>query len=202
MNSRIRWSRAIVIAAAMGTFGFVAAVRAGDCGVAGNLVPNCGFDVDLANWTLNGEPALHVAGDGASAPGCAALDRYESLQMIEAVSDCLGVEPLQPYALAMSVRLASGAVPDICFLSLLEYSDASCGAFLFEDFFLVHFDPTWRELRRGRTVGASTQSAYLKLTCSGPSDFVVRIDDGVVVPVVFADGFETFDTSFWSLAVP
>jgi hypothetical protein len=43
----------------------------------------------------------------------------------------------------------------------------------------------------------------LRLTCSSEgSDFVARVDDGLVLPAVFVDGFRTGNLSRWSSSAP
>ena len=51
-------------------------------------------------------------------------------------------------------------------------------------------------------VGAGN-TAYVLLRVSVPGDaYDVRLDNLMLMPTIFADGFETSDTSRWSAAVP
>ena len=62
---------------------------ASNCSFPGNPVPNCGFTTDLSGgWYFTGDSAVHVANDGASGPGCAAVNRRDSVGAIEAVTAC------------------------------------------------------------------------------------------------------------------
>lgn len=193
----------LAIALALMAFGPGASpAAAAPCDTPDNLVPNCGFDVDLSGWTFTGDSAVHVPADGAGAPGCVAVDRHDGVNAIEVFSSCFLVAPSTTYKVALAARVASGPGPDGCFMALVEYSDASCGTYVAEPSQDVTFGPSWRLLLWSRTTAAATHSALLKLACNAAADFVARFDDGEVVPAVFADGFEAGNAGAWSSVVP
>lgn len=179
-----------------------AAAPALACDDPENLVPNCGFDTDLAGWFFSGDSADHVPGDGVSAPGSVEVNRHDGVQAIEAFSACLDVDPSTPYEVAIAARVVSGPGPSVCFLSFVEHANAGCSDYVAEPFLPVVVGTSWQRLRWSRTSEATTQSAILKFACFGDADFTVRVDDGEVVPALFADGFEAGNTAAWSVTVP
>jgi len=179
-----------------------AAAPALACDDPANLVPNCGFDTDLAGWTFSADSADHFPGDGASAPGCVEVNRHDPSMTFEVYTACVEVEPSTTYKLAIAARVVSGPGPDGCVLALREYSSTDCNGFLDEPFLPLLFGSVWRPILWSRTTGATTQSAVLRLACNAATDFTVHVDDGEVVPAVFADGFEAGTTTAWSVTVP
>lgn len=191
--------RALALAALGAT---AAATPAPACDDPANLVPNCGFDTDLAGWTFSADSTAHVPGDGVSAPGSAEVDRHDGTQAFEVFSACLDVDPSTTYKLAIAARVVAGPGPDGCVVSFVEHSSADCNSFVAEPFIPVLFGTSWQRFLWSRTTSATTQSARLRLACNGAADFTVRVDDGEVVPAVFADGFEAGNTTAWSVTVP
>jgi hypothetical protein len=179
-----------------------AAAPASACDDPANLVPNCGFDTDPSGWTFIADSTDHVLGDGSSAPGCVELDRHDVTQGFEVFSACLDVDPSTTYKLAIAARVFSGPGPAGCVVSFVEHSSADCNSFVAEPFLPVIFGTSWRRFLWSRTTAATTQSARLRLACNGATDFTARVDDGEVVPAVFADGFEAGTAAAWSLTVP
>jgi len=184
-------------------------VRAADCSQAGNLLTNCGFDVDLAGWDITAADAsAHIADDGAFALGSVELDRHDGLEAIEIFSGCVTVTPDTEYDLGVAHRLVVGPFANRCFLEILEYDGSVCDGFL--NALAIPFTPvpSWSEVFDRRRVGATTESVQVRLACSySKNDFVVRLDDfmfgeNLFSPVVFNDGFETEYTGVWSSQFP
>jgi len=177
-----------------------------DCTQPGNLVPNCGFVVDLAGWYFTASSETHIPDGGASTPGVAELDRHDGVEAIEAFSSCFAVSPLTDYEVGASFRLPSGTGVFGCTVDVLRYSEGSCSAYDSESSY--SFTPVfeWAEIAESLTTGAGVQSAQLRMACFSSSDFVIRIDDflfgqGIVFGPIFADDFESGDTLAWSQTV-
>ena len=83
-----------------------------------------------------------------------------------------------------------------------EFSDTNCSTFVTGPFLIWPLSATWAEIYFGKVTSAATQSATMRIACFSDVDFVVRIDDAIIFPVAFVDGFETGNTSNWSSAVP
>lgn len=179
-----------------------AAAPAPACDDPANLVPNCGFDTDLVGWSFTADSTDHIPGDGASAAGSAEIDRHDGVQTFEVFSACLDVDPSTTYKLAIAARVVSGPGPDGCVVSFVEHSVTDCNSFVAEPFLPVMFGTSWQRFLWSRTTAPTTQSAVLRLACNGAADFTVRVDDGEVVPAVFADGFGAGNTAAWSVTVP
>ena len=197
----MRVAPALALAAALSLATAPAVAR--PCDAAGSLVANCGFDAGPENWLLNGEPATWVTDDCATAPGCVRLDRPTVSTSVEAISDCVAVQPSTEYAFGGSFRLESGAVSQGCLVDFWLHSDANCDTFLDFEFAPFSVSSEWRDQIAGVSTTAATQSMRLRLACfSEGSDFVVRVDDGLVLPAVFVDGFRSGDLSRWSSTAP
>lgn len=171
------------------------------CDDPANLVPNCSFDTDLSEWTFSADATAHVPGDGVTAPGCAEVDRHDPSMTFEVFTACVEVDPSTTYKLAIAARVVSGPGPDGCVVSFVEYSGTGCSGFVAEPVLPVLFGASWHPILWSRTTGATTQTAVLRLACNAENDFTVHVDDGEVLPAVFADGFEAGDTTAWSLTV-
>lgn len=191
------------LALALAATGLLAAsVPAPACDDPENLVPNCGFDTDLDPWMFSADAVAHVADDGFGAPGCAEVDRQDGISAFEVFTGCLDLEPSTTYLLAIAARVAAGPGPDGCVLSLVEYSAPDCTGFVAEPILPVLFGGSWRRILWSQTTAATAESARFRLACNAAADFTVRVDDGQVVPAVFADGFEAGNTAAWSTVVP
>jgi hypothetical protein len=190
----MRHHRALLVALLV-ALALARAAGARDCSLSGNLVPNCGFEIDTGGWTPVADSFTRIASGCASGAGCAALDRLGPLG--QAWSSCFPVTAGSYYAFGVSLRVASGAVPAGCYVELIEFSDAVCGADISGPPFLRVPSAAWREWIAGRT--AAGQSAWIKLSCSSPTDFVIDVDDFFVVPAVFVDGFESNGMGKWAV---
>ncbi len=172
------------------------------CTIAGNVVPNCGFDVNDDGWFMTTDLATWVGSDCATGPGCMTLERWTFNGSIEAISSCIDVSPSGYWAFGASIRLDNGAASNGCFLSFTQASNDNCSAFLSETFFARPVDATWSEQMAGIATSGATQALQLKLVCSSNVDFLLRIDDFFVMPAVFVDGFESGNRNAWSSTTP
>lgn len=180
-----------------------AAAEAGSCTQAGSVVPNCGFDTDDSWWSVSADLVTWVGSDCATGPGCLEIDRHDGLGVAEALSSCAPVDPGAEYAFGGSFRLESGAISQTCYANLWLHSDADCLTFQTSQLVAFAISPVWRAQVAGATMAGDTHSVMLRLVCySETSEFVMRIDDALVVAAVFVDGFESEDTQRWSAAVP
>jgi hypothetical protein len=194
-------SRALATAAAL-LVATSCPAGARSCTVAGNLVPNCGFDVDYVGWNLTTDLPTWVADDCSTGPGCLTLDRWDFNGAIEAITTCMDATPSTYWAFGGSWRLDSGTASSGCFLSLAQYSDGDCTTFLSETIVPRSIGSIWREQLSGLMTSGATQSVKLKLACFSQVEFLVRIDDFFYLPAVFVDGFDAGNTSAWSLSLP
>ena len=184
-------------------------VRAADCTQAGNLLTNCGFDVDLTGWDITAADAsTHIPDDGAFALGSVELDRNDGVQAVEMFSGCVMVTPDTEYDLGLAHRLVMGPFAQRCFLDIWEYPTPACGDFLGATAIPFTPVPSWSEVFDRHLVGALTESVLVRLVCSySKNDFVVRFDDfmfgeNLFSPVIFNDGFESEFTDVWSSVSP
>jgi hypothetical protein len=192
----------VALSLAAGSGGAPAAAR--NCLFPANLVPNCDFAADLSEgWYFTGDSALHVPTDGATAPGCAAINRHDTLFAIEAFTGCMVVAPSSYYLAGGAARISSGSIPEECYLTVIRYSDVACGTYVAETFNELAVTTSWRDLQFPHSMGPTTHSVQIRFVCIHFSaDFVIRIDDFWLAPVLFADGFESGGTSGWSATVP
>ena len=69
-----------------------------------------------------------------------------------------------------------------------------------------HLTPSsssWTQARTVLTTDPNTQCVRILVDCIGaPTDFVARVDDVYLIRALFADGFESDDTSAWSATTP
>jgi len=186
-----------------------AVVQAADCTQAGNLVSNCGFDTDLADWTIGAaDSSSHIPDDGGFALGSAELDRHDGIGAIEIISSCIEVVQATSYNVGVGYRLLSGMLSTSCTLSVWQFPLVACSEFdssLNIGFWLT---AVWSERFDEVVTGTGINSIKLRLACtSGGSDFVLRVDDflfgeDLFSLVVFNDGFESGFADNWSARSP
>jgi hypothetical protein len=180
-----------------------APLAARNCSIAGNPVPNCGFDSDLSGgWYFTDDTVSWLGTDGAHAPGCVELDRADSVEVMEAFTGCFVVSPSTTYGVGGSGRRPSGTIDNGCYLTLIEYMDDTCGAGPSATSHLVSMSAGWTDFVRPITTLATTHSAQEQLACYSSTDFVVRLDDFFLARALLVDGFESGDTSAWSSVTP
>lgn len=181
----------------------VAPLAARDCTFSSNLVANCDFATDLSSWYFTADSAVHVPNDGATALGCAAVDRHDGVHAMEAFSDCVLVPSGFDFGAGGSIRLASGAAIN-CNFAVWLFTDTICGAFLADRTISPALPTsTWSAFFGFFAGDATAHSAKVRYYCSNESqDFVVRLDDFWLVPLIFHDGFESGNTNAWSVVVP
>ena len=180
-----------------------APVAARDCSLGGNPVPNCGFDSDLGGgWYFTDDSESWLGTDGAHAPGCVELDRADAVEVMEAFTGCFVVSPATTYGVGGSGRRVSGTIENGCDLTLIEYTDDTCGAGPSAAYHPVTLAAAWTEFVRPVTTLATTHSAQEYLEWGSGADFVVHLDDFFVAPALLVDGFESGDTSAWTSVTP
>jgi hypothetical protein len=180
-----------------------APAAAWDCSLAGNPVPNCGFDSDLGGgWYFTDDSESWLGTDGAHAPGCVELDRADSVGVMEAFTGCFVVSPATTYGVGGSGRRTSGTIENGCSVAMIEYTDGACGAGPSATYHPVTVAAGWTDFVRPITTLATTHSAQEYLECGSGADFVVHLDDFFVAPALLVDGFESGDTSAWSSVTP
>src|SRR3990172_7287327 len=128
LTNRIGLRPLLAVAAVLALDPSPAGARA--CDFVDNLVPNCGFDVDLLDWNFTGSSFDQMGDDGASALGCVAVNRHDGVNAMEAFSACVEVTPSTAYAVGASARLASGALTSSCSIQMWEFSDTNCSTFV------------------------------------------------------------------------
>jgi hypothetical protein len=177
--------------------------QARPCDVAGSRVPNCGFDSELPPWFFLATTAIWVGHGCATAPGCAQFSRSGAVLFAQALSACAPVDPLQEHLFGFSMRVVSGAPDGDCSYALHLYDDPAC--VIASGQVQGFFPPTaeWSHVERYFTAPASTMGARLVVQCDDPDNgFLLALDDALLVPVLFRDGFESGDFSAWTLSVP
>jgi len=204
MKMRVACLFAVVLGVAFQTFG-----ACGDNPINLLRLSNCGFDVDISGWTLvRGDLFVHHPIEGYSDPGAGYIEPtyYAILQRAEFELDspCVQVANFTEYYFGAYVKAAVGAVT--CGVFLFEYSDTTCGNWLSG----IGGSPTtsygdWVRMESQLTTSPITQSARIRFWCQDVSVFQALIDDAFIqnIPLdIFADGFESGDTTAWSNTVP
>ena len=176
--------------------------------ISGNRVSPCGFEslAEVAAWTADGGTLTYAAGLGETGDGAiGSAEDYGGLWGVSVDSPCFAVAPGQEFALGYWVKHLSGAVPDRCSAGWQQYSDLACTAFsggaIGKDEFVPGAD--YIEVTGSHVVEAGTQALGLIIDCRGPvGPFEVLVDNAYARISIFADGFESGDTTAWSSAVP
>ena len=182
---------------------------------AQNLVANPDFDIDTSGWEAPGDLDLsHSSGDGFAAPGAAEVTGVlisppfsNSTGLLQCIP--LGKDaPTTSLAVSAVVKMVNfdGFMPQIV---ITTHSDVECFSAPLDQQNVSGFlvQGIWGELQGMLSpFPVETQSIRLTVmvsTDSSDSGLTVRVDDAFFgVPVLFEDGFESGDTSNWSLAVP
>jgi len=181
---------------------------------AGDLVSNGEFTTGIADWRPVGRGSLAHSADGANAPGALEIEGGLAGNATQAVGgQCLSpVLPGQALEFGASVRVVSGS-PAYCRVALFESAGADCRWIaLGSEIRRTTFSGGWEPVTGGRlTAAAATGSVELRLHCANADGnttaLQVRFDDVVVSTsagsdLIFADDFETGNTSEWSSVVP
>ncbi len=181
------------------------------CPDPNGYVPNCGFETDTSGWHQNSPPALsRTTSDAHSGSASGEVDNNGDYNatfkyFFQSSSDCLAVNSGGPYTFDIWFKGGSGTPVTGCNMLVQYHSAASCGggvtAYVYTS--SVTADTTgWTRSTATTQLPPGTKSILLWPECFyGDSSFTVLIDDVNAVGPLFADGFETGDTSLWSSAV-
>ena len=176
-----------------------------------NALANGHLDCDAAGWDLVSTDPSEILwspddAGGSSISGSLAITNL-ALNTHFAVSQCLAALPLATYQRSVAVRLAADAGSDIGFSRRCRFftSTACTGAPISEAVNTVLLEDTgglWAALASSFTAPPGTGSMRCSFsfdTASGAS-FSANLDRLVVSDqaTIFADGFESGDTSAWS----
>jgi hypothetical protein len=180
---------------------------------ATDLVADGGFNAGVAGWRLVGRGSLSwSAGEGSIAPGSLHLEGGLAGGRTQAIAGyCVAsLPPLQDLSFSVRVKPVIGT-PSYCRIALFESERSDCrwiglGAERRRTSFYIG----WTQLPQAQLVtGAATRSVEVRLHCAtaegatGPLE--VLFDDVSVATasgLIFADDFESHDTSRWSSTVP
>lgn len=173
-----------------------------------NLISNCGFEVDTSGWgETNVDSLVRTTADAHGGVACGEADAVAGGEYNMTIFSCVsvGIEAGATYELSGHFKLASGADPT-CTITALFVDAAGCSGF-----FVGSSGTTqgvvdalgWVRLEGEVVVPSGVESIAVLPSCNASGDFVVRLDDIVLVRSdrVFADGFETGDLSAWILIV-
>ena len=169
---------------------------------------NCGFDLNTSGWTLiDGDLFVQHPGEGYSELGAAYVDPkyYDVLTRYEFQLDgpCVSVLKFTEYEIGGYGKSFGNMT---CFVSLFEYSGASCTGWLAGCGGPGHTSfGGWTLVENSCTTTATTQSARLHFYCQNSSLFQALLDDAFIVkyvPPIFEDDFENGNTLAWTATVP
>jgi hypothetical protein len=179
------------------------------CDHPANLTTNCAFTSGYSGWTLLYGQDFLSSRDGHNASGS-----------LEGTSVSVGAEELYifqcitpgftlsgDYQVGSWVKVVSGQ-PSNCTAHALYYSDSACtpgfslGWTIAE---IVEFNAGWNWMGNSHPALSGAGSVAVQVGCIGPSAFTLRIDDvyyGQGIGPIFIDGFESGDTTAWSVTSP
>lgn len=180
---------------------------------ATDLVPDGSFDSGVGSWHLVGRGTLsHDPAQGSLAPGSMHVVGGLAGNSTHAVAGyCVAsLPPNQPLQFSVRVKPLTGT-PAYCRIALFESERSDCRWIsLGNERRRTSLYIGWTQLPLAQLVtGADTHSVEVRLHCAtadgatGPLE--VLFDDVSVVTssgLIFADDFESHDTSRWSSAVP
>lgn len=171
-----------------------------------HLLVNGDFDGSLVPWQPTGAVAW-VGSGGFDTPGRAHCTDLSSCQ----VSQCVDLSTLtHPQTMNYDVALTHAGNVSVLALSVTEFNNASCSGFgQVIDSPQTFFPPTaWTVAMSSFQTEADTQSVLLTVSVSaglGSPPLDASVDSahltGVAPEEIFADGFESGDTSAWSAVV-
>ncbi len=182
---------------------------------ARNLLANGYFDCDLGGWTVSQATAGEVAWNSADADVASDSGSAEVTNLMPGIdttfglSQCVAVPADARLSTSARVRLQAGAGISINLVRSCElFAAPACASSLggpSDGFVLQDTGGAWLTLAREVLTPAGAVSArcrYLLDTPAGAS-FLANLDSISleVIPEIFADGFETGDTSQWTQCV-
>lgn len=176
-----------------------------------NLLANPGFTSDLSGWILFvGEADWDpLDADNSPSSGSAFLTHHDTSSQTQVLLQCLPVAEDRDFNLSGRTYIPSGqAVAGFGFVRVLWFRDEGCVDFI--DSGLTNSSSALDEWRTLRSIvlqsPTDTESARVSLVLGGPfgpgNDFSAHFDNVVFYEGLFADGFESGDTSFWTDTVP
>ncbi|MFN7962487.1 MAG: GEVED domain-containing protein [Thermoanaerobaculia bacterium] len=180
-----------------------------------NLFANGHFDCTNDGWTATASTAGEISHVGADAESSVESGSAQVVNLAPGIdtdfslSQCVNLLATRDYDLGSRVRLAAGTGISITFKRTCElFSAPACSgslASLPETFVLQDTGGVWLDLNKRLTVpvpAVSLRCSFAFRTATGES-FTGNIDHLFLRPLVplFADGFETGDTSAWALCV-
>ncbi len=184
---------------------------------AENLLANGHFDCDLGGWvtsTTAGATVVHDPADADDSPESgSALGEVASAGAIPeraGVTQCVQIPAGTGFELASRYRVTTGAGNQVAVnLACAFHGAAGCGggtiATLSTAQTVIGTTPAWQELALTGTAPGGSASAQCSLFFDAASGvtFEGRLDRAVLsgAGVIFADGFESGDTSAWSATV-
>ncbi len=180
-----------------------------------NLFANPNFDGDLGGWQVEAPAPVTAAfaaddADGAATSGSARLAANEPTVELGSLSQCLDLGP-GAYTLKTRVRIESDVSGSPRLDGVATFFDGSgcSGAVLSGEIASLAAgatDGAWADSSLGRfTAPPAALSAMVSLRVApeAATAFEVALDQPSVGPsLLFADGFETGDTSGWAVTVP
>jgi hypothetical protein len=182
----------------------------------GNRFANGHFDCDLDGWTITVSTDGEITWDGADADGADDSGSAEVTNLVRgvdtsfALGQCVALIAGVPHDLAVRLRLAADPGVSVGVLRECEFfAGAGCAGGslgLFSDGFAVADTAgAWLALGSQVTPPATTASGRcrFRLATGAGADFDAFLDGAVLTgpDLIFADGFETGDTSAWALCI-
>ena len=177
--------------------------------------PHFDFATDLDAWTLTTGGALDIVhdpldADGFPLSGSARLQNLSGATTLRLLQ-CMPLPPEDLYVLSGEARIAASSGSEVRVTAQAEYIVGTCVSptTIFSTFPTAPVEGDtaglWRRFARPLgtpPVGASSiRVSFLAVSVPGDA-YDVRLDNLMLMPTIFADGFETSDTSRWSAAVP
>jgi hypothetical protein len=158
-----------------------------DCEVAGNLVENCGFELDDSGWVVSATSSGHVEHGCLSGAGCIELTHEAPDPEIVYVSQCIPITINIVYRFTAHVRVVAGTL-DHCELAAAPFIEGDCTGGHYGDSFVYQlFVPgdSWDQSPTLHVytgvppgnIGPNPQSVLISVACRGSATFTVRFDD-------------------------
>lgn len=190
-------------------FTLCAAASAG----AENLVQNPGFDGNTTGWVVYSDPnvlAEYSAEDASGDPssGSASVTNYHPSggTAVDGFSQCVPVVENVEYRFAAQVKIAAGqGSTGDGGITVYWYDSPACDTYISGLSVASDVTGNWTPVSDFQIAPAGAESAKVfvkvfKLDAGGSLNALV--DDVVVEPVLFQDGFETGNTNSWSVVFP
>lgn len=183
---------------------------AGPVSAGGDLVVNGTFDINLDGWDTGGGLSAWFAEDatGGSSGSAILTNVYPSGGVVQSpLLQCVDVDPGR-YLFRAAARIPTGqATTGEAYLIAYAYGGPGCGGAPVAGSFWTNpfFSDLWTTggvlidvPPGGGSVSLRTQ--VLKFEAGGSFDAL--FDDIELIPTVFSDGFESGDTTGWSVSTP